>query len=105
MLGISHFSKHTKGSAIYRIVDYQEITAAARCIWVTASEDGTDRKLFLRSKVNIGKPVLGFAYSVVTTDVKLNSGRSVEIPRVEWHETVDKTAEDIVGDKRKPGWK
>ena len=80
------------------------ITAAARCIWVTASEVSPTAScscVVRSTSASLCPASLPAAF--VTMDVKLNSGRSVEIPRVEWHETVDKTAEDIVGDKRKPG--
>ena len=86
VIGISHYSKHSGNSkAIHRIVDSQAITAATRSVWVTDTDrDDPAQKLLLRGKVNIGKPVPGLAYSVVSADVPLADGRTITAPRIEW---------------------
>jgi hypothetical protein len=101
VIGISHFSKHGRGHAIHKIVDSQAITAATRAVWLTADDEAAGRKLFLRGKVNIGRPVSGLAYSIVAEGVPLESGKLISAPRIEWHEAVTKTAEEVLGERRR----
>ncbi|WP_249216108.1 AAA family ATPase [Burkholderia cenocepacia] len=71
ILGITHFSKGSKGSSpTERILGSQAFGAAARMILVAGKDDASDRRIFAKSKCNIAGDSGGFEYAIETLDAQ-----------------------------------
>ena len=68
VIGISHFSKGGQGSdPASRVIGSIAFTAVARVVLVAAKvkgDDGEQRRIFARSKSNIGSDAGGFEYEI-----------------------------------------
>jgi hypothetical protein len=93
---ISHFNKGGSGSALYRVTDSLAFTAAARIVWLTAAEPGTDRKLMLKGKSNLGPDPGGLAYKIEGVDI----GDGITAPRIVWDGPVNITADEALNATR-----
>ncbi len=94
VIAISHFNKGGNGRALYRVTDSLAFTAAARAVWLTAEEEETDRKLFLKGKSNLAGDPGGLAYKIEGVDI----GDGINAPRIVWDGTVDITADEALQD-------
>lgn len=98
VVGISHFSKGSKGSTpAERVIGSQAFTALARMVWVAAKqEDGSDRVL-ARAKSNISIDDGGISYCIEESTVSDDEARPITTTRVSWGGPVEGTAREILG--------
>ncbi|RXH57648.1 AAA family ATPase [Granulicella sibirica] len=93
VLGITHFAKNSAGkNPTDRVLGSQAFAAQARMVLVAAQEEGSDRRIFTRSKSNISIDTGGFAYAIEAAT--LPSG--VLATRVIWGEALEGSARDIL---------
>lgn len=93
ILGITHFSKGSKGSSpTERILGSQAFGAAARMILVAGKDDASDRRIFAKSKCNIAGDSGGFEYAIEMLDAQDGLTSS----RIAWGEPLDGSARDIL---------
>ncbi|KVN27337.1 topoisomerase [Burkholderia pyrrocinia] len=93
ILGITHFSKGSKGSSpTERILGSQAFGAAARMILVAGKDDTSDRRIFAKSKCNIAGDSGGFEYAIEMLDAQDGLASS----RISWGEPLDGSAREIL---------
>ncbi|EKS73142.1 TOPRIM domain-containing protein [Burkholderia sp. SJ98] len=93
ILGITHFSKGSKGSSpTERILGSQAFGAAARMILIAGKDDSSDRRIFAKSKCNIAGDTGGFEYAIETLDAQDGLASS----RITWGEPLDGSAKEIL---------
>lgn len=100
VLGITHFTKGTAGrEPVERITGSLAFGAIARVVLVAAKridEDGTETRVLLRAKSNIGPDTGGFNYDVVQEDLAAFPG--VSNTRIQWGDQIDGTARDLLAE-------
>ena len=98
VLGITHFSKGGQGSdPAQRVVGSIAFTAVARVVLVAAkvrSEDGEEKRIFARSKSNIGPDDGGFEYHLEQTEPL----PGIQASRIEWGAAVTGSARELLTD-------
>ena len=100
VLGITHFSKGTGGrDPNERITGSIAFAALARVVLVAAKvaaegDDGTQRRVLVRAKSNIGPDDGGFAYTLDRVEV----AQGVEGQRVIWLEALEGSARDVLAE-------
>lgn len=98
VLGISHFSKGSGGrDPTSRVVGSIAFSAVARVVLVAAKgkdDDGEERRIFARSKSNIGPDSGGFAYSIEQIDVEGHPGITASV--IQWGESLQGTARELL---------
>lgn len=96
VLGISHFTKGSAGKdPTERVTGSVAFSAVARVVLVAArvkDDKGDDRRIFARSKSNIGPDDGGFEYSL--TQVVALPG--IEASRVDWGSALPGTAQELL---------
>jgi putative DNA primase/helicase len=93
ILGITHFSKGSKGSSpTERILGSQAFGAAARMILIAGKDESSDRRIFAKSKCNIAGDTGGFEYAIETLDAQDGLASS----RIAWGEPLDGSAKEIL---------
>ena len=102
VLGITHFSKGGAGrDPTERVTGSVAFGAVARVVMVAAkvqADDGTDRRIFARSKSNIGPDDGGFVYALDQVEVL----PGIEASRVIWGEAVQGAARDLLTEPESP---
>lgn len=94
MLGVSHFSKGSRGDApVERVIGSQAFGALARMVLVAGRDDASERHLFARAKCNIAPDIGGFCYQIEQVDCD-----AYEASRIAWGEWLDGNARDLLGD-------
>ncbi|CAB3784033.1 hypothetical protein LMG28614_01854 [Paraburkholderia ultramafica] len=92
LLGITHFSKGSKGAATNdRLIGSQAFGASARVILIAGKDETRGRRVFAKSKANITGDVGGFEYSVDVID----SG-DLTSSRIVWGEPLNASAQEIL---------
>jgi hypothetical protein len=97
IVGNTHLAKGAKGRANMRVLDSVAMTAAVRSVYMVI-EDANDpkRRLFLPSKGNLGPPVEGLSFTVVSKTVSV--AKQITGSFVVWDsETVVTTADEALG--------
>ena len=98
VLGISHFSKGGQGQdPTQRVVGSVAFGAVSRVVMVAAkvkSDDGTDRRIFARSKSNLGPDDGGFEYHIEQTEVM----PGIQASYIAWGAAVAGTARELLTD-------
>lgn len=98
VLGISHFSKGSSGrDPTSRVVGSIAFSAVARVVLVAAKgkdDDGDDRRVFARSKSNIGPDSGGLAYSIEQVEVADHPGLTASV--ILWGEALQGTARELL---------
>ena len=98
LLGITHFSKGGQGSdPTQRVIGSIAFAAVARVVMVAAkvkSADGEDRRIFARSKSNVGPDEGGFEYHLEQSE-PLNG---IQASYVAWGASVAGTARELLSD-------
>lgn len=98
VLGISHFSKGSGGKdPTERVTGSVAFGAVARVVMVAAKvrvEDGEDRRVFARSKSNIGPDDGGFDYSLE----QVQALPGIEASRVLWGQPMPGTARELLAE-------
>jgi putative DNA primase/helicase len=93
VLGVHHLTKGTQGGdPVERISGSIAFGALTRVLFVTMRERGTDRRMFMRAKSNIGPDDNGFLYDL--SRVEVASG--IQGQRVDWGAVVVGSARDIM---------
>ncbi len=93
ILGITHFSKGSKGSSpTERILGSQAFGAAARMILIAGKDDSSDRRIFAKSKCNIAGDTGGFDYSIELVD----TADGIASSRISWGEPLDGSAKEFL---------
>jgi putative DNA primase/helicase len=95
VVGISHFSKGSKGSSpADRVIGSQAFGALARLVLVCAKQEDGDTRVLARAKSNIGPDDGGFSYSLEQVALPSN----IEASRVIWGGAIDGSAREILGE-------
>ena len=95
VIGISHFSKGSKGNApVERVIGSQAFGALARMVLVTVKEEGAERRILARAKSNIAPDDGGFGYGLERVEVH----PGIRANAVIWGERIEGSARDILGD-------
>jgi len=93
ILGITHFSKGSKGSSpTERILGSQAFGAAARMILVAGKDDMSDRRILAKSKCNIASDSGGFEYAIEMLDAQ----DGLALSRLTWGKPLDGSAREIL---------
>lgn len=99
-LGISHFSKGGAGKdPTERVTGSVAFSAVARIVLVAAKvkgDDGEERRIFARSKSNIGPDGGGFEYSL--EQVELQGHPGVIASRIVWGAAVNGAARELLAE-------
>lgn len=102
VLGIHHLAKGTAGrEPIERLVGSIAFAAVARVVMIATKlpahkPKGSERRVLMRAKSNIGPDEGGFAYSLTETELEDHPG--VLASRVVWGEAIEGTARDVLGE-------
>lgn len=95
VLGISHFSKGSKGSTpAERVIGSQAFVALARMVLLAAKDEAAEHRIFMRGKSNIAPDDGGYAYTIEQCDAQ----PGITASRVVWGEPIQGNARDILGD-------
>lgn len=98
ILGITHFSKNTSGmQPIERITGSLAFGAVARLVLVASKikkSDGSEIRIFLRAKSNIGEDEGAFEYSLE----KYSTENQIETSKVSWGQHIEGSALDLLTD-------
>jgi putative DNA primase/helicase len=98
LIGITHFSKGGQGAdPTQRVVGSIAFAAVARVVLVAAkvkSDDGDDRRIFARSKSNIGPDEGGFEYRLEQAEPL----PGIVAAHVVWGDSVEGSARDLLTD-------
>jgi hypothetical protein len=93
VLGITHFSKGTKGSnPADRVIGSVAFTAVARVVCVAAKDEESEQRVFSRAKSNIGLDSGGFNYSIHVISLSNN----IEATRIVWGGAIDGSSREIL---------
>lgn len=97
VLGITHFSKGTAGrDPVERVTGSIAFGALARIVLAaakTTTDEGTDKRLFVRSKSNIGPDGGGFEYELNQVELP-NTG--IYASQVLWGDVIEGTARELL---------
>lgn len=95
VVGISHFSKGSKGiSPQERVIGSQAFGALARLVLVCAKDEENDTRVLARAS-RISRPIQGgFAYSIVPATLP----NGIETTRVQWGAAVEGSVRSILRD-------
>ncbi|WP_233862869.1 AAA family ATPase [Paraburkholderia adhaesiva] len=92
LLGITHFSKGSKGAATNdRLIGSQAFGASARVILIAGKDETSGRRVFMKSKANITEDSGGFEYAVEVLDIG-----DLTSSCVRWGEPLTGSASDIL---------
>ncbi|WP_086382293.1 AAA family ATPase [Caballeronia sordidicola] len=95
VLGITHFTKGTKGgSPTERVTGSQAFGALARMVLVAAKEEGSEKRVLARAKSNIAPDTGGFSYTLSVDDLE----NGISATHALWGEAINGTAREILGD-------
>jgi len=102
VLGVTHFSKNTAGmEPIERITGSLAFGAVARLVLVASKvrqPDGSEMRVFLRAKSNIGADNGAFEYSL---EVCLTDNQ-IETTKILWGQYIEGSANDLLKDADSP---
>ncbi|CAG9244929.1 AAA family ATPase [Paraburkholderia caribensis] len=94
VLGITHFSKGTKGSSpAERVLGSQAFVALARMLLVAGKDEAAERRILARAKSNIAPDDGGVSYALEMADAK-----GIQASRVVWGDMVEGSAREILGE-------
>jgi KaiC/GvpD/RAD55 family RecA-like ATPase len=98
ILLISHLNKAQGAKAKHRVMESMAFVAAARSGWLVAEHpESKDLRVLVRLKGNLAAPTSGMSYRVVGDDFgSINTGR------IQWHDSVELTAEDVLAQPTRP---
>jgi putative DNA primase/helicase len=83
----THLSKASGGSANSRVIGSVAFINHARAAFiVTADPEDSERRLFIPSKTNLGKPRDGLAYRIADTVLPCPEGSVIWAPYVKWED-------------------
>ena len=98
VIGITHFSKGTAGrNPVERVTGSIAFGALARVVFAVVKaedEEGAEKRLFVRSKSNIGPDGGGFVYTVTLKALKENP--SIQASCVEWQDPIEGEARALL---------
>lgn len=90
---ITHPPKGATGNAINSFTGSLAFVAAPRMAFIITNEEGSDRKLVLKVKNNIGLPARGIAYRILTKEIS----RGIVAAYIVWDDApVDVTADEAL---------
>jgi putative DNA primase/helicase len=93
VLGISHFSKGSKGATpAERVIGSQAFVALARMVLLAAKDENSDRRIFMRGKSNIAPDDGGYSYSIEQVDAQ----PGITASKVIWGESIQGNARDML---------
>jgi putative DNA primase/helicase len=101
VIGISHFSKGSRGTSPQeRVIGSQAFAALARLVLVCAKDEDGNTHVLMRAKSNISLDHGGFHYSIVPVTVPdpANAARPIKTTKVEWGIALDGNARDVLSD-------
>lgn len=94
VLGITHFSKGTKGSSpAERVIGSQAFVALARMVLVAGKDEAAERRILARAKSNIAPDDGGVSYTL-----EMACAGDIQASRIVWGEMVDGSAREILGE-------
>jgi hypothetical protein len=94
VVAVSHFNKSGQQDALLRVMGSLAFVAAARAAFaVVKDQNEPERRLFLPLKNNLGRDMIGYAFTVETVTL----GDEIETSRISWEqEAVTITAEEAM---------
>jgi len=99
ILGITHFSKGSKGASPQeRVIGSQAFSAVARVVLVAAKQDDGQTRVLAKAKANICLDEGGIGYEI--EPYTLDSG--INTTRVIWGEKIDGSSRDILENVESP---
>jgi putative DNA primase/helicase len=101
VIGISHFSKGSKGTPPQeRVIGSQAFAALARLVLVCAKDEDGNTRVLMRAKSNISLDHGGFNYSIaaVTVPNPGNFAKPIQTTKVEWGAALDGNARDVLSE-------
>ena len=99
ILGITHFSKGSKGASPQeRVIGSQAFSAVARVVLVAAKQDDGQTRVLAKAKANICLDQGGIEYEI--EPCTLDSG--INTTRVIWGEKIDGSSRDILDNVESP---
>ncbi len=102
ILGITHFSKGTRGNdPVERVTGSIAFGALARVVWAAAKERESSTaeepaRVLMRAKSNLGDDAGGFRYAL--EQVPIEAGSLITASRVVWKGVVPGTARDVLAE-------
>ncbi|MFA5702624.1 MAG: AAA family ATPase [Advenella sp.] len=97
VIGITHFSKGTKGaSPAERVIGSQAFTALARMVWVAARQEEGEDRVLARAKSNISIDEGGVAYQITESVICDESDNPITTTRIDWKGLVVGSAREIL---------
>jgi hypothetical protein len=101
VLGITHPPKNAPAKAIHALVGSIAYVAAARLVFLAIEEPGTERRLLLAVKNNLGALAPGLGYALVQTII---SSKNIVASHVAWDRIpVTATANEALGASAEDG--
>lgn len=104
---VMHLNKKNELDAISRVGGAMAFIGVARCSWMfirdASSAEGEIKDTFsmARIKNNLTKASgSGFSYTITAKPIRLADGSSVDAPYIVWGEGINKTADDVLEEKR-----
>ncbi|SPR99313.1 AAA family ATPase [Cupriavidus taiwanensis] len=95
LLGITHFSKGTKGaSPSERVIGSQAFVALARMVLVAGKDEAAERRIMARAKTNIWKDDGGIVYGIEQVEACIG----ITASRIAWGELIEGSAREILND-------
>ena len=101
ILGITHFSKGSKGASPQdRVIGSQAFAAVARGTMVAAKQDDGQSRVFAKAKYNTADDQGGFEYQIepCALDIGINTTRVI------WGEKIDGSGRDILNNVESPDY-
>src|SRR5260370_33037957 len=86
VVGITHFNKSNNANVLNRVIDSMALPAISRTTLLTAidkDDDGKpnpDRRLLLKGKKNIGRPMSGLGYKINERVIDNSNGGTIGAP-------------------------
>ena len=95
VLGISHFSKGTKGNdPLERVTGSIAFGALSRVVWAAAKQRDEDSRMLVRAKSNIGPDGDGFLYAVAPYELPQHPG--VHTVKLKWLDRLAGSAQQLL---------
>lgn len=97
VLGISHFSKGSAGTAAAdRVIGSQAFSALARTVLVAGKQDNSETRVLARAKSNIADDQGGCSYSIELCTIEIDEGHLIETTKAVWGDYLEGSASEIL---------
>lgn len=95
ILGITHLAKSSQQSSpADRLIGSQAFSALARTVLIATQSEGSDTRVFVRAKSNIGPDHGGITYTIEEIEV----ATGITATRASWGESIDGNARELLAE-------